>query len=177
MENASKAILIAGGMLLGVVLLGLMVYLFRAGAGLGQAYDSKSEQEEILSFNSEVEKYVISEEILPQDIVSLANFVYNNNRKNEFNTSVSIAVEVRAESGKIYKILPTDTLKSNCFLDNSNNNFSFAEFLKKYTEKVESTDEYGRTIMVDKYKIELVSMNYNKTTGRINKIVYKISET
>lgn len=175
MDNASKAMLMAGGMLLGIAILGLFAYLFRSGIGLGKSYDARMEREEVQAFNSEIEKYTQKKEISAQDIVSLANFVYNNNIKNENNTGASITLEVKKDGATAYKIVPSDTMQPNCFLNNMNQPETFSTFLKEYTKsKTETDPATGIKTSKYQYKIELFDIFYNKSTGRINKIIYRI---
>ena len=52
MENASKALIIAGEILIGVIILSILAYLFSSASGLSQSY-SEAEQKKVLdAFNN-----------------------------------------------------------------------------------------------------------------------------
>ena len=82
MENASKALIIAGEMLLGIMVLSLLVYFFSRAANFSHTYQSIKDDEEIAQFNSNFEKYMktgVSYNI--RDIVTVINFARNYNSK------------------------------------------------------------------------------------------------
>ena len=56
MENASKALLMAGGILIGILLLALMVTLFAGAGSLSKSYDEAKQSEAIQNFNSNFTK-------------------------------------------------------------------------------------------------------------------------
>ena len=57
MENASKALIIAGAMLISVMILGLMMYLFGNAARVPAAYEDAKYQEMNAAFNAKFEGY------------------------------------------------------------------------------------------------------------------------
>lgn len=76
MENASKALMIAAEVLLGVLIISGAVYLFTQSGGFASNYYDSIQQQEIQSFNAQFEKYNIK----PKDGTR-----YNNCRFNDFN--------------------------------------------------------------------------------------------
>lgn len=81
MENASKALIIAGGILIGILTISLFYYMFNR---VGQAVDStskNSEQEELLEFNKGFEIY--NKKIMyGSDVISVINKAIDNNKRN-----------------------------------------------------------------------------------------------
>ena len=57
MENAAKALVIAGGILLAIMTLSLLVYMVGSTSRLAQAQDSKKAAEQLAAFNNEYEAY------------------------------------------------------------------------------------------------------------------------
>ena len=57
MENATRAFLMAATMLLGVMLMGLLVWVFRAGGKLGLSYDLRQYRNSLTYFNSKLFAY------------------------------------------------------------------------------------------------------------------------
>ena len=58
MENASKALLMAASVLIGIILISLMVIMFMNSGNVSGSYDKTISQEEISVFNSNFTKYV-----------------------------------------------------------------------------------------------------------------------
>ena len=86
MENASKALIIAGEVLIGILLVSLMVYLFTVMRGPAEEYFESISDEEVARFNVAFERLIPAGGVSPagvslegrhptmQDIVSLRNF-------------------------------------------------------------------------------------------------------
>ena len=78
MENASKALIMAGGILIGVLMLTLMVTSFMNSRELFSTYDEKRKLEEIQKFNVNFTKY-IGQDLNLYQIVTICNFAELNN--------------------------------------------------------------------------------------------------
>ena len=74
MENASKALLMAGGILVGILVLSIAVYLFASYRDIGIAYEQSLSAVEIDKFNSNFTKFEGRDDITIQEIVSTVNF-------------------------------------------------------------------------------------------------------
>ena len=57
MENATKALLIASGTLMGIMLLALMTYFFRSLSPLEETRQKTEETEQLTAFNEEYTAY------------------------------------------------------------------------------------------------------------------------
>ena len=79
MENASKALIIAGGVLLGVALIGLALYLFASARGLVDASDSIIYANQIESFNRFYFSFDTGEKITGLDAINIINKAKNDN--------------------------------------------------------------------------------------------------
>lgn len=62
MENASKALIMAGEILLGVIILSLLIYFFSNTSNYTHTYQKIKDVEEINKFNKNFERYMISQE-------------------------------------------------------------------------------------------------------------------
>ncbi len=80
MENMAKALQIAGGVLLAVIILALVVYSFRQFGILPQQQDESMTAEQLAKFNKEYEVYNKSE-MYGVDVISCLNKVQNYNEK------------------------------------------------------------------------------------------------
>ena len=109
MENASKALLIAGGMLIAILLLTLFTYLMRqTGESTASVYSTLS-QSEISEFN---QKFINFEgrgiikntsPLTVQDVATLINLAKDNNEKAKFPTEIAIYNGSKAKSSDLAK--------------------------------------------------------------------------
>lgn len=102
MENASKALLIAGTILISILIIGIFVYVFRAGGSLGEAYDKKQTAEQLELYNSKFEAY-LGRDCTIMDMISLCNLAYNVNESSNYDSQDSIELKVYAGK-KIFNI-------------------------------------------------------------------------
>lgn len=81
MENAAKALLIAGGVLISILVISFLVY-FRSDltADAERIYTIMS-QSEISSFNQPYLVYDFRDDLTIQDVVSIINLAINNNQR------------------------------------------------------------------------------------------------
>ena len=104
MENASKALLIAGAMLLLILVLTFSVYLVRRIGGQTSELYSDMEQSKIDEFNQKFFNYdgrgtkkdTEGKWINPltiQDVVSIINLAKDNNQNSKFPTTVKVKVD------------------------------------------------------------------------------------
>ena len=101
MENASKALIIAGGMLIAMLIVGLLVWGFTSISRSQQARIDQEEVEQLTEFNERFEAYNRTT-VRGYQMISLANLVYDTNaryREDEGYTPVSITVDGLSEEG------------------------------------------------------------------------------
>lgn len=79
MENASKALIMAAGVLIGIILLSLMVYMFTNFAITSAEVHKENEQNQLNQFNSQFTSYEAKEGLTIYDVVTVANLATENN--------------------------------------------------------------------------------------------------
>lgn len=84
MENASKALIMAAGVLIGMILLSLMVYMFMSFAQTSAEIHKGQDENRLNEFNSQFTAYEGKEGITIHDIVTVANLATENNIYYEF---------------------------------------------------------------------------------------------
>lgn len=89
MENASKALLIAGGILLALMTLSLIVYVSTSTTRMAEAQDAKKASEELSAFNASYEAYN-KRLMYGTDVISVWNKANNYNEKDESSISIKI---------------------------------------------------------------------------------------
>ena len=164
MENGIKALYMATGVLLGVLLLSIMVYMFRAGGSVNQQYDEEQINNQLVLYNSKFEYYNVENNTI-MDMISVANLAYNINSDNNYdsNTAVQIEILIGNKTFKIPNTRPENDLGRNEILD-ENNKISIYDLTTKTIGQLGIT---GSNFGQDD---RLTTTKYDITT---NKTIYK----
>lgn len=80
MENASKALLIAGGILLAILTISIFFFSFRNASYMAESMQDDSTQKELLAFNTSFEAYN-KKLMYGSDVISVFNQAIDSNRK------------------------------------------------------------------------------------------------
>ena len=95
MENATKALIIAGGMLIAMLIVGLLTWGYTQIRSLQQENVTEEERQQIVDFNERFEAYN-KKVIRGYQMISLANLVYDTNTRYTYDngyTPVTIIVD------------------------------------------------------------------------------------
>lgn len=122
MENASKALLMAGGVLIAIIVISIGVFLFLSYGEIGSNYEETTATNEVMKYNTNFTKFLGRQDITIQEIVSTISFADNNEIRAGVVTKVFIRNSVQngksdeeltelitSNSGKLYKL---DDIKS-----------------------------------------------------------------
>ena len=147
MENASKALIIAGEILIGVIILSILAYLFSRASGSSQSY-SEAEQKKVLdAFNNKFEIYNRNNLII-HDIITVANLAKQFNNENQL---------TRESDAYIQVIFDDQNIEANNEEENSN--------LINVYSLVNSEDSTELALY------QCIGIEYSN--GRVNKIIFK----
>lgn len=85
MENASKALLMAGGVLIGVLIISLAVYLFADFGSTSAKINAQNAEKQLATFNSKFTVYLNDDdkETTIYDLITLKGYAEENNKKYE----------------------------------------------------------------------------------------------
>lgn len=153
MENATKALLIAAGVLIGVMILSLAVALYSELDAYVEISNEKIEFNELNAFNTQFTKYInyIGTEkqfdLTIQDVVTATNIAYENNL--DYNATV----DLRGNPSTLYVAI---------YLDGR----SIENDIHEKTSNL-LTDNLGKT-----YKCESNNVKYSQATGRIYEVYF-----
>lgn len=154
MENASKALLIAGGILIALLIIALLVYSFGSMSGYFSSEETKEEAEQLEAFNKQYEAYQ-RKLLRGTDVVSVINKVLDNNDKygpdgyNEPNYIIEVKIEINETVGNLV----------------AGNTYSIAEYIRMKQDK-SNFDDFKRKIF------DCKEIKYHSTTGRVNYISF-----
>ena len=93
MENASKALLIAAGVLIAILILTLFSYLMRQMGSSTSGIYSKLSQREITEFNQKFLNYEGRENLSIQDVITIVNLAKDNNKSKKRPTVIKVTVD------------------------------------------------------------------------------------
>lgn len=171
MENASKALIMAASVLLGLMIMSVGVALFNSFGSFSREITSEIERTQIAEFNNQFLKYygeetIFNEEanryeiqkvkVTAHDIVTLTNLAKKNNIENEVQEQsgksqnsqyiqISLNRKLRNMEKLDEKVL-TDFIQNNNMIYNANN-----ELVTKYyyISNIEISDITGKVIYVE----------------------------
>ena len=158
MENASKALIMAAEVLIGILILSLMVYLFVSFGSSAAEVNEEVDKTRLAEFNSQFDKYKDKNDITAYDILSLTNLATENNKYYGYDKPVGPNIR------------------------NDNSNYYIAISLQ-YLGYIEGTDskelidillknEVGEDYSSHKY--ECKNVKYSPITGRIKSMEFRI---
>jgi len=93
MENASKALLIAAEILIGILILSIAVYIVMTIRSVTDTYQDRMSEQEVTKFNSYFFKYDGRTDILAQEIVSVVQYAQEFNNEKSLGPEINIFVD------------------------------------------------------------------------------------
>lgn len=113
MENASKALIMAASILLGLLLITAFVQVFKAGASVNENYDQTQRTAQLELYNSKFENYNVQENTI-LDIMTVFNLAYSINIASDYEPTscVSITLKIDGEEFKILNYNPNPSVFS-----------------------------------------------------------------
>ena len=157
MENASKALLMAAGELMGVVILSLAAYLFVTFSSSADDVKSEIANNQLNKFNSQFLAYEQREDLTVYDILTAVNLAENNN--------------------KYYQLEPGDTNYITVKVDNSVVNSTDIE-KKIKPESLEKEGEMKEDNLGGKsLKNYICNVLLSDITGRVNAVNFSSNKT
>lgn len=160
MDNAAKALIIAGGILLAILIISLGIYIWQLGGNFINQGERQKEEEQIREFNQEYESYQ-RQALRGTDVISIINKVRNNNIKNAEIDELQITWEVNLKQD----------------LTDANNQI----ILKKGKHTEETSGSKITAMLADKETVKnfktlyfrCSNLLYNEKTGKVNKIIFE----
>ena len=89
MENASRALMMAAGVLIGLMILSLAVYLITSFGSASAEAHKTNEQNRINEFNTQFTQYEGRQDITIHDIVTVVNLARSNNKEYDLTEQTS----------------------------------------------------------------------------------------
>lgn len=147
MENASKFLIMAATVLIALMLIGIFVYVFRAGARVDEQYDLGQLQHQLELYNSRFENYNVPDNTI-MDLITVANLAYDVNTMTNYDNSNSVLIEIVIGSKTFTIPAPQDEneknrlrqeFKKNQILDGSGKVISIYDLANKTVEELKAS--------------------------------------
>lgn len=121
MENASKALLMAAGILIAMIIIGLLLFMFNQLVIFQKSDDSNTKNSQVAKFNMQFEVYLDDKGIKGSDILSLINKILDYNKKGE--ESANLGDETKIKNSVDYSIKMSISVNG---LDNFNDKYAYS---------------------------------------------------
>ena len=152
MENASKALIMAAEVIIGVLVLSLMSYLFVTFSSNSSEIIKQMDENKLTEFNNQYDKYKGKSDVTIYDIVSLASLARENNEYYELENSTDSNYYI-----KVY-------LDGKGYIEKKENK------IKDFEEKMTYLIKDG---MNNTYKCNKDDVKYSNVTGRVKEIHFR----
>ena len=176
MEYVSKALIMAGGVLISIMVASFMIFVLRKAGSMSAEYDTQMSNNELTKFNSQFEVYNKSDNNF-FDVLTVANLAYDINKQVGYDTQTGVTVRIYTGETVKYSILPHE-IEKNCFFEGENTNKvvyiynsenDSDSIIDKYTARTDDNSDY-------KYNFVCKGISYNDITGKVNGIDFKLVE-
>jgi len=161
MENASKALIIAGSILIGLLILSVLVYLFVSFGSSSKQIHAEIDMNRLNEFNNQFLTYEMKDDNTIYDIISVTNLAIENNKyygyneTNKGNFYITVNAKIYKSSLKkdlqLYDIDAIQNLakneQNNMYLEDTET--PSYERLPRYSCKVTINEDTGRVSCVD----------------------------
>lgn len=161
MENASKALLIAGGVLIAMIITSFGVYLYGVYRGHSENMIAKMTEKEVTEFNA---KFTVFEdrELTANEVVSILNLIRENNLNNQ-DSDYHIELGI-AQTGNDYH-----------YQSEFKTRFNFLSAVNNPSSNDSNFSNNCNTFIIESSRVEgfyfkCVEYEYSSKTGLINKL-------
>ena len=178
MENASKALIMAGGILISIMIIGVLIYMWSSSSEWAKQNHKVELSEQIMAFNNQYEGY--NKKLLRgTDVISAINRSESNNRRYAGRTIAGYAVKEEEMEEPNYYInvnfimvestvyTKENTGTSTSFTFKANEVYGMEEFFSTIKPNEEAFVDFKRRIF------DCVRIEYNQRTGRVNYLLFK----
>lgn len=159
MENASKALTIAGGMMIAIAVVGLLIFGFQKLRSYQSTQDESVKTQQVAEFNNQLEAY--NKQVVPgYQMLSLAHYVIDLNKRSEDEKFDKIELDVNIKEASLGPY-SRSAFFGKKFID---------EFvIEAYDGDLLSSDE--KKIFKEKY-FKCTNVSTNNVNGRINSMSF-----
>lgn len=163
MQNVSQALIIAGSVILGVILLATLIYVLRIGGSVNKAYDENQLNYQTEAFNYQYEVYQRDDNTI-MDMVTLLNLAYSANSENNYDLNNSVTITIKI-GDKTYRIPKDVSTNSETFYNNNVGALERNQVYEISANKVMSVYD-----LLDKTLKDLNNLSFGTSSDKLSKV-------
>ena len=161
MENASRALVIAGGVLLSLIIIGVVMFAYRGITSLQKEKDISLSNEQVSKINEQIEKYTKKSVIYGSEVLSICNAIEDYRRKypeSEGYPKITAIIKINADGKNDVELFFKD--------EYNDEQYNSTQRLKgDYDSAIETRDDKGKISMSNGKTIEEL-YNFLKTDSQ-----------
>lgn len=161
MENASRALVIAGGVLLSLIIIGVVMFAYRGITSLQKEKDISLSNEQVSKINEQIEKYTKKSVIYGSEVLSICNAIEDYSRKypeSEGYQKITAKIKIKADGKNDVELFFKD--------EYNDEQYNSTQRLKgDYDSAIETRDDKGKISMSNGKTIEEL-YNFLKTDSQ-----------
>lgn len=164
MENASKALIMAGSIMIAILIISVLVYMWASSSEMFKQNERTQLAEQITIFNNEYEGY--NRKLLRgTDVISAMNKAESNNKKYAQlgEDNYNIRIEFKMAEQVVYK--KDGTTSSVTF--NTNKKYGINDYINEIRSNSDAFTDFKRRIF------DCKEVKYNNKTGRIHYLLFE----
>ena len=170
MENASKALLMAGGVLLSIIIIGVVMFAYRGITSLQKEKDVGLSNAQVSKINEQIEEYTSKSVIYGSEVLSICNAIEDYSKKypeSDGYPEIPLKIKIKAD-GKENDV-------SLCFKDEYN---TMQSLQNDYNKAVEIRNQNGKKMISNGKTIEELYGFLRTNTDAIQRYIelYEITE-
>ena len=179
MENASKALIMAGTVLISILLISILVLFFRKGASASAEYNSAMSDAELAKFNAKFEVYDRNNNTY-FDMITVANMVYDVNRNNKNDSQNQILFTLNLSGITFYIPRDCTNLERDTFTLGLNGSDPQSMYNYKITYDSQTDKIINIFTKIDpdtkkyKYIFKCTGITYSTVTGKVSSIEFEV---
>ena len=143
MENASRALVIAGGVLLSLIIIGVVMFAYRGITSLQKEKDISLSNEQVSKINEQIEKYTKKSVIYGSEVLSICNAIEDYSRKypeSEGYPKITAIIKIKADGKNDVELFFKD--------EYNDEQYNSTQRLKgDYDSAIETRDDKGKSSM------------------------------
>lgn len=177
MENATKSLLMAAGVLIGILIMTAFIWVFRKGGQMLETVDNRETSEAIAEYNSKLIIYNRDNNNI-FDVITACNMAFDINTQNMFDSKNGLGITINIPGNPIY-ILERDDENQEKGKINGKKLTSFitevidGKILGEIEEREETID--GDIQVVHEYLHTFNGILGYDSTGKINQINFTLN--
>lgn len=164
MENASRALVIAGGVLLSLIIIGVVVFAYRGITSLQKEKDISLSNEQVSKINEQIEKYTKKSVIYGSEVLSICNAIEDYSRKypeSEGYQMITAKIKIKANGANNVELFFKD--------EYNDEQYNSTQRLKgDYDNAIKTRDDKGKISMSNGKTIEELYDLFKTDSQKIN---------